>query len=170
MKLCEEKEKRKQEEEELKAKKKSEREEKALQKKKELEKKAEERKKKQEGRARKKEEEQRRKEERKAERERKRQEKETGHSRKKRMAENLQDIEDKGPSTSESAISEPRPKRTKISKSIPKCALCGTREDSSDAEENWIQCSNCDKWYEESCAKVLIEEVKDLVWFCQTCA
>ena len=37
---------------------------------------------------------------------------------------------------------------------IPSCALCGTPEGSSDTEDNWIQCSNCDRWYEETCAEV----------------
>ena len=77
-------------------------------------------------------------------------------------------IDDEGPSMSGTSTSEPRPKRA-VSENIPRCGLCGTREDSSDAEENWIQCSHCDTWYEEYCAEVFIDEVKDLEWFCPMC-
>ena len=110
-----------------------------MQRKKDQEKKAEERRKKKEERARKKEEEDKRKEERRIERERKRQEKEMRNPRK-RLYSGANLIDDEGPSTSGTSTSEPRPKRA-VSENVPRCGLCGTREDSSDAEENWIQCS-----------------------------
>ena len=133
---------------------------------------AEERRKKTEERARKKEEEDKWKEERRIERERKHQEKEMRNPRK-RLYSGANLIDDEGPSTSGTSTSgtstsEPRPKHA-VSENVPWCGLCGTREDSSDAEENWIQCSNCDSWCEEYCAAVFIDEVKDLEWFCPMC-
>ena len=76
------------------------------------------------------------------------------------------------PSTSSvpktNVLTPPKVKRRKIT-SFPCCALCGAPEGSSDSEEYWKQCSNCDRWYEETCAEVNLEDVQDIEWFCDIC-
>ena len=172
IKLCEEKERKKQEEEEEKARKKLEREEKALQRKKEQEEKAELRKKKQEERAKKKAEDQQRKEERKRENERKRQERQSSRGKKRPPSHSNEpnaSSSSNQPEGGEEPSTSNRPKRRKVVAQTPCCALCGTPEDSEDADEDWVQCSQCSRWYEETCAGVCIEDIKDLEWFCESC-
>ena len=181
--MCEEKTRKKQEEEDEKSRKKLEREEKAKQRKKELEEKAKLRQQKQEERARKKLEEEKKKEARKLERERKRQ---SRPGKKRTLSPNsgatstTPSASDQPSSHEEPGPSQPREpgaegentlraKRRKVTASVPCCALCGTPEDSSDAEKYWVQCSNCERWYEESCAHVSISDIEDEDWFCDIC-
>ncbi len=71
-----------------------------------------------------------------------------------------------GPS-SDAGPSEPAPKRQKVLNQ-DKCGLCGT-DYTSDSEKDWIECNNCGRWYEETCAGVKASDLEDEDWFCHIC-
>jgi len=150
--LCEEKNRKKQEEEDEKARKKREREEKAKQIKSEAEEKAKLRWQNQEERARKKAEEEKKKEERQCQMERKQQS---------QQQKKIVQINSDGSAPSTSSVPEEMneliPQKAKHCKTtaIPCCALYSTPEGSSYAEDVWIKCSNCDRCYEKHVKKMI---------------
>ena len=51
------------------------------------------------------------------------------------------------------------------------CQVCGTKfdDDSEEAQETWIGCDNCWRWYHYTCVHLMIKPTEEQYWCCSKC-